>query len=72
MKEVKITCDECQKDLSVTGPMPRFRVTIHCEKLPSDSEVQYAVFTEPHFYGERHFCNPCCLALWSKKQLQKA
>lgn len=65
MREEKITCDACGKDLTTTGPQPMFRLMLTSEEVPSDSGgLMHAIRVYPDIDKDHHFCNTTCLADW--------
>ena len=64
MKNIKITCDDCGKDITETGSMPAFRLVLSSEKLPSSANSIYAVLVEPPIDRTYYFCNCICLRRW--------
>jgi hypothetical protein len=69
-KTTTITCDApgCGADLTSTGPVPKWRLALACERLPHDGDVVYAIALNPPFTGGiRHFCGTECLALWMEE-----
>lgn len=64
MKETKITCDDCGKDLTETGGMPAFRLTLSSEPIPHNTSIVLAILVYPEVKRNRHFCNLACLRNW--------
>jgi len=64
MKNIKITCDSCEKDITETESMPTFRLVLSSEKLPSSSNSTYAVLVSPPIGHTHYFCNLICLKRW--------
>lgn len=57
-------CDSCGKDLTDSGPMPTYYLSIGSPKMPNRSNMEYAVHIEPWFRGSVDVCNPTCLRVW--------
>lgn len=67
--ETKITCDGCGADLTTTGAMPAYRVTLSSEQVPhrTDENGIYsvnAVIVRPWPRKTKHFCKQGCLRQW--------
>ena len=59
--EIKITCDSCDKDITQTDAMPRYRLKLSSERLPHSCGMVYAVHVAPAIDKEVYFCNISCL-----------
>lgn len=66
--ETKITCDECQADITATGAMPGFRLKLSCESLPQIGASSYAVMVYPPLDHTHYFCGMDCIGVWMSKQ----
>jgi hypothetical protein len=64
MLEQKVTCDNCNADLTNTGAMPRFRLRLSSEGLTHNSDMIYAVMVFPEIERDHHFCSKSCLREW--------
>lgn len=62
MKTITITCDQCGKDLSESGPMPTYMITLDSVMVSSTSDFRYAVHVTPPVARQKHFCGPKCVA----------
>jgi len=63
-KDIKITCDNCEKDLSSTAGMPDFRLKLSSESLPNTSDITFAVYVSPDIDEDLYFCGLGCLKEW--------
>lgn len=63
-RESKVTCDKCGEDITETGAMPRYRIVLDCESLPSNTNYRYAVAISPPIDQTMHFCGFVCLSEW--------
>ena len=61
MKEVKITCDNCGKDITTTGAMPTYRLHLSAEPLPHTGNAVFAVMVYPPIENDKYFCDVKCL-----------
>lgn len=68
MREVKITCDGCGKDITNTAQMPAFRLHLLAEALPHTSNSVYAVLVYPPIESDCYFCDTSCLKSWLTKR----
>lgn len=68
MKEIKITCDHCNRDLTTTGSMPDYRICLSAESMPHDTNVIYSVMVYPPFDRDKFFCGLECLKKWLLKE----
>ena len=66
MKEVKITCDNCNIDLTCCGQVLDYRLNLLYESIPSNSMVISNSFEPPLPTKDNHFCGVGCL----KKRLE--
>jgi hypothetical protein len=65
---LNLSCDNCNVDLSDSGPMPRFRMRLVNERMPNKSGFTYAVSVSPIIpVGEYDFCGSECLSKWLAK-----
>jgi len=64
MREVKITCDGCGKDITNTAQMPAFRLHLLAESLPHTSNSVYSVRVYPPIKRDCYFCDTECLKSW--------
>jgi hypothetical protein len=72
MKTVKIECDYCQADLTVTNSMPRFRINVECEPLLHISGMPiFATFVQPPIDQPLHFCGLPCMRNYLAKIQQR-
>ncbi len=39
MKEVKIICDNCGQHITYTGSMPKYRIHLHSEEFPHNTNT---------------------------------
>lgn len=70
-KLVKITCDNCEKDLTVTGNCMAYRIALVNERIPSRNGVVTAMTDYPHLGTDCHFCDVRCLAAYMQKVFAK-
>ena len=60
-KETKITCDNCESDLTDSGSMPRYRLHLSAERMRNKSNVECAVIVYPPIERDLYFCGMKCL-----------
>lgn len=65
-KDVKITCDQCRRDLTDSGAMPAYRLALTPERIAQSGGIGYAVHVYPPIDGQHHFCSLECLGAWIK------
>lgn len=61
---IKIICDCCKRDLTVTHAMPRFRLILRSEAVPKVSAPSYDIMVYPDIERDHCFCNLVCLGRW--------
>lgn len=61
MKEVKITCDCCGKDITNTDSYPAYRLVLSVEKLPHTSDIIFDIYVYPPIKHTMYFCDKECL-----------
>lgn len=64
MRETKITCDNCKKDLTETGRRPAYRLVLSSESIPHSTNIPSFVLIRPEIEQDRYFCNLACLRNW--------
>lgn len=69
MKMIKIACDNCDTDLTESPIRPAYRLMLHVERIPTESECEMCApeISRPPLNEDAHFCNIGCLAAWSAK-----
>ncbi len=68
--EIKITCDNCDKDLTYTSNAIDYRLTLKDEKKRTypDTNVVTSMMIYPSLKdGEKNFCGLGCLKIWVNK-----
>lgn len=68
MKQSKVTCDNCNADLSDAGPRPEYRLVLDAERIPNSGRLLYAVYVVPAVDRQHHFCGLGCLSKWIEKK----
>lgn len=63
-KQVKILCDNCERDITSTGASPQFRLHLKAEPLPHTSNSIHAIMVCPPIKEDKYFCNLSCLEGW--------
>ena len=66
---LKINCDFCTRDLSVSGGAIDYRLLLKNEELPLPGNTCIDVYIKPPIDSDKHFCGLGCLVKWSKTQL---
>lgn len=64
MKETKITCDGCGKDLTTTGNSVDYRLALVNEAIPSGGGAVTDMMVYPPIERNVHFCGMRCLKAW--------
>jgi hypothetical protein len=69
MKDTKICCDNCGKQLNIDSSYPaNYGLQLKSVNYGvNTSGVRYAILMEPSFKGERDFCGISCLKEWIEK-----
>jgi hypothetical protein len=64
-ENTKITCDNCNKDLTYTGNCIDYRLKLMDEIIPPKSSTVTAMMMYPSLKdGSKHFCGIGCLKVW--------
>lgn len=63
-KKVTVTCDTCERDLSVSGGADAYRLVLAPEKLPHPGGVHLDIMVYPPIDRTHYFCGLGCLARW--------
>jgi len=67
MKDVKVICDGCQRDLTTTGNSEAFRLVLATERIPSRGGIVTDMVAFPTGISRsKHFCDMRCLVAWLK------
>jgi hypothetical protein len=61
MLKYTMTCDGCGMDLTDSGSMPGFYLTLTSAMMPSTSESRFAMHVTPSIVEPMHFCGLGCL-----------
>lgn len=64
MKTMHIACDNCQRNLTESSSRPDYRLVLHAERIPTESEVSLDVTVHPPIEEDAHFCSTGCLSQW--------
>lgn len=69
MKDVKVTCDGCERDLTTTGNSEAYRLCLKSESIPSRGGVVTDMVAFPTGITRmKHFCDVQCLVKWLQKE----
>lgn len=68
MKQEKVTCDWCHKDLTTTGNCVDYRLALVPERIPSVGPTSTLMLIEPDVKCAHHFCGLRCLAGWVERE----
>ena len=64
----KISCDQCNNDLTGGGPHPGWRLVIHPDRIPT-GDTEHALLVHPPMPMKvHHFCGWPCLDRWRAGQ----
>lgn len=63
-KEIKITCNNCDKDISHSIDTPAWRIALTNEPIPIVSSSVKAISVQPHLAQDAYFCCWRCLTDW--------
>ena len=66
MQEIK--CDQCNEDLTCSKGATKYKLTLSCEKCPSDGPCVSLLLVLPPIERDYHFCGLKCLFLWIDEQ----
>lgn len=69
MKDLKITCDQCGRDLTTTGNCEDFRIAVVNERITVTGGAVTSMSIEPHLQHDYHFCGCVCLRNWATTKL---
>ena len=61
MKEVKITCDYCGKDITTTGNSVDYRLALKNERIQSCCGIVTDMWITPCLKHDYYFCSTQCL-----------
>jgi len=65
MRIDKVTCNQCDRDLTETTNCIDYRILLGNEKIPSTPGFVTAMAKHAHIeQGTCHFCNVSCLKKW--------
>lgn len=68
MKEIKVTCDYCNQNLTSTSNCIDWRIKISNDQIPCCGEfVTSMMIYEPIDGGDKHFCGIGCMKKWVNK-----
>jgi hypothetical protein len=69
--EYKVTCDNCQRDLtSLEGHSSMQRLALNAEYIPNSAGVDYGVYWVPDLERSHHFCGLGCLSKWLQEKIK--
>ncbi len=66
-KDVKITCDECGRDITTTGNSIDYRLAIKSERIPSCGGAVTDMMICPPIDSDKYFCGWRCFQEWCLK-----
>lgn len=72
MRDEKVVCDNCGRDLAYTDNAYAYRVLLTDEEIPrSERARRSGIVTDMHlppaFDRDHHFCDRDCLSAWVQK-----
>lgn len=63
-KQVKITCDSCDTDITYAGVDGQFRLHLQSELIPSDLDIVSLGIRRHQVTEPKYFCDLRCLNDW--------
>jgi hypothetical protein len=67
-KEVKVTCDQCERNITSTSNCEGWRIALLNERIPSRGGLVTLMSSHPHLDKDCYFCSFKCLFDWIKRQ----
>jgi len=67
-ESTKVTCDNCEMDLSITHTYPEFSLRLTESMIAVASGAIQDLESTPELDQMKNFCNLHCLKQWSKKE----
>jgi hypothetical protein len=67
MKDLKITCDFCSRDLTYTGNCIDWYLSLKNEQMMTLGNVLTCAMIYPKIDKDAHFCGLDCLKKWISK-----
>lgn len=64
MKDTTITCDQCERDLTVTTNCEDYRLGLIVQSIPSCGGAVTLMATHPPLERDHHFCGARCFKQW--------
>ena len=61
MLNTTITCDTCAADLTESGSMPKYYLTLQAFRMANTSGMEYLVGVMPPINKRMDFCSMTCL-----------
>lgn len=61
---IKINCDFCESDLSITSNAVDYKLVLKNELIPSEAEAVTLKMVHPILERNKHFCGIDCLKRW--------
>lgn len=65
---LKVNCDFCSRDLSVTGGAIDHRLVLKNEEIPLPSAACIDVYIKPPIDSDKRFCGLGCVYRWAKEK----
>jgi len=69
MENIKITCDNCERDITYTGNSIDWRIALINERVPISPDLTCVadMMIYPPLKHDCHFCGKECLKSWINK-----
>lgn len=65
----KITCDQCERDITTTGNSVDYRIILASQPIPSRGGIVTDMMIYPQLDKKRFFCRTSCLKEWVEKHV---
>lgn len=72
-KDLKITCDNCGRDITWTDSSEDYRIILGIESIHANTSMVYDVAISPALNRTYYFCGayqPNCLLTWAKNDMR--
>jgi hypothetical protein len=70
-KSVKIICDNCGRDLTITGNSIDYRLALMNQSIPSRGGAVTDVMVYPPLDSDKYFCGWGCFCEWCLEKVKE-
>lgn len=64
MRNEKVSCDSCGRDITTSGNSIDYRIVLQSEVVPFEGIGCTDMMIWPQIKGAKHFCGITCLKTW--------